>query len=86
MASPTFFALGHTPTLSDSEWFIEQRILGALNDIAGGGSGGAGMVGVVNPEGIVTATPGTPYLNTALQTFWMKNSGVGNTGWGSQLV
>lgn len=37
--SPTFFARGHTPTLSDTQWFIEQRILGALVDGAGAASG-----------------------------------------------
>lgn len=81
MASPIFLAHGHTPTVSDTRWFILQRILGATIDVSGGGTGGAGMVGVVNPEGVVTATPGTNYTNTLLQSFWIKESGVGNTGW-----
>jgi hypothetical protein len=92
MASPTFFTRGHTPTLTDSRWFILQRILGAVIDGGGGGGGGgsgtgqSGIVGVVDPEGVVTATPGTTYLNTALETFWVKHSGNGNTGWIPNLV
>lgn len=91
MASPTFFARGHTPTLTDSRWFILQRILGATIDGGGGGGGGsgtgqAGITGVVDPEGVVAATPGTVYLNTATQQLWVKHSGVGNTGWGPPLV
>jgi hypothetical protein len=85
MAEPSFLVLGSTPQRTDTRWFQLARINGGIVG-GGGGSGGAGIVGVVNPEGIVTASPGTPYLNTALQTFWMKNSGAGNTGWGSQLV
>lgn len=84
MASPTFFTRGHTPTVTDSRWFILQRILGALDDLSSGGgtgTGGFGMVGVVDPEGVVTATPGTPYVNTLLKSFWFKESGNGNTGW-----
>lgn len=89
---PDFFARGNTPTLTDSRWFILQRILGAT--IAGGGGGGgggsgtgqSGMVGVVDPEGVATATPGTAYLNTATNQFWIKHSGSGNTGWNPALV
>lgn len=49
--------------------------------LTGGGTGGSGQVGVVDPEGVVTAEPGTPYFNSALATFWYKSSGSGNTGW-----
>ncbi len=52
-----------------------------LVDAGGGGTGGAGSVGVVDPEGVVTATPGTSYYNTANFTFWFKTSGSGSTGW-----
>lgn len=48
---------------------------------AGGGSGSGGTVGVVNPEGVVTADPGASYYNTANSSFWIKSSGTGNTGW-----
>lgn len=37
MASPTFFSDGHTPALRDTQWRIEQKILGALVDGGGGG-------------------------------------------------
>ena len=48
---------------------------------------GAGVLapGVVDPEGVVTGTPGQTYFNSALATFWVKVSGVGNVGW-SQLI
>lgn len=83
MASPTFFSRGHTPTRTDTKWFIEQRILGAINDGGGGGGGGggAGLYGVVDPNGSETADPGTTYVNTANHTFWVKESGSGNLGW-----
>lgn len=67
--------------MSDTRWFIEQRILGALVDGTGGGGGGAGLVGVVPPEGVVTAVPGTTYADRNLKTFWYKETGAGNTGW-----
>lgn len=51
------------------------------NGGGGGGGGGGGETGVVDPEGVVTASPGTTYYNSANQTFWVKASGVGNTGW-----
>lgn len=40
--------------------------------------------GVGSPEGVVTAPPGSDYLNSlggAGQTYWVKESGTGNTGW-----
>lgn len=48
---------------------------------AGGGGGGNGQVGVVDPEGVVTASPGTTYWNSSNNTLWVKVSGTGNTGW-----
>ena len=60
-----------------SERDLKIAILQLLCD--GGGTGG--LVGVVNPEGAVSAAPGRTYYNTALQTFWVKASGTGNTGW-----
>jgi hypothetical protein len=38
-------------------------------------------VGVGSPEGVVTRGPGTPYLDTATNSLWIKLSGSGNTGW-----
>lgn len=37
-----------------------------------------------SPQGVVTAPPGSIYLNTsggASTTIWVKESGTGNTGW-----
>lgn len=84
MASPIFLGDGHTPRRSDALWAIEQKILGALEDGAGGGGGGAGtgtFSGSGSPEGAVTASPGSTYLDTSDNSFWSKNSGSGNTGW-----
>lgn len=56
---------------TDSGWVL----------LTGGGAGGSGQVGVVDPEGVVTATAGTPYYNSADATFWYKAGGAGDTGW-----
>lgn len=37
--------------------------------------------GVVDPNGAVIGTPGQTYLNTATNSFWVKATGNGNTGW-----
>lgn len=81
MPSPTFLGDGHTPRRSDALWAIEQKILGALVDGAGSGGGGSGLSGAGSPEGSVTASPGTTYLDTSTNSFWAKSSGSGNTGW-----
>lgn len=40
--------------------------------------------GAGNPNGVVTANPGSLYLNNAggaIATLWVKETGVANTGW-----
>lgn len=66
-----------------NDYALKLMELALLAQIVGGGSGtgGAGLVGVVDPEGVVVASPGTSYYNTVLFKFWYKLSGVGNTGW-----
>lgn len=49
--------------------------------LSGGDAGGSGQVGVVDPEGVVTAAVGSPYFNTDNASFWYKTSGSGDTGW-----
>lgn len=42
------------------------------------------LTGVVDPEGIVTAVPGSIYFNIAIPgapVQFVKGSGTGNTGW-----
>lgn len=82
MAVP-FLSWGTTPHRTDTINTLLKRIAGGDGGGGGGGSGTgqAGIVGVVDPEGVVTATPGTTYVNTANGTFWVKQSGSGNTGW-----
>lgn len=73
---------------NDGQLYVDEDT-GDLYTKSGGtwilysGSGGAGgLVGVVDPEGVVTADPGTIYTNTANRTIWIKESGTGtNTGW-----
>lgn len=43
--------------------------------------GGGGEAGAGSPEGVVSAPPGTTYLNTSDNSFWAKATGSGNTGW-----
>jgi hypothetical protein len=83
MAQPEFLGDGHTPRRTDALWAIEQKILGALLDGAGGGGGGTvdNFAGVGSPEGVVTASPGGTYVRTDTSGFWYKVSGSGNTGW-----
>lgn len=38
-------------------------------------------VGSGSPEGVVAASPGSSYLDTDNDSFWMKKTGSGNTGW-----
>ena len=83
MASPIFFARGHTPTVTDTKWFIEQRILGALVDGAGGGGGTANMSGAGSPVGVVTPTAANIwYRDTATDNYWWA-TGATNADWTS---
>lgn len=46
------------------------------------GSGAGGLVGTGSPEGVVTADPGTSYLDESTNSFWYKETGTDtNTGW-----
>lgn len=80
------YLFGTEPVATNPIRVIEVKILTALNGGAGGGgggsgTGGSGFTGVGSPEGVVTATPGTSYLDTAGDSLWYKESGSGNTGW-----
>lgn len=55
--------------------------LGPFTAPGGAGTGGAGAVGTGSPEGVVTAEPGTTYLDTAADSLWIKESGSGAVGW-----
>lgn len=46
-----------------------------------GAPGGSGLSGTVDPEGVVTASAGTTYVNRTTHTLWLKETGAGNTGW-----
>lgn len=78
---------GTTPLPTDTERTLLVKILEAIN--AGGGGGGGittgATVGVVDPEGAVTGSPGALYWNRLAASFWVKEFGTGNTGW-NQIV
>lgn len=60
----------------------ERNALGSIN--LGGASGPLLSTGTGSPEGAVTATPGSLYLNQSGgsgTTLYVKESGSGNTGW-----
>lgn len=85
------FLSGNVSTAIDTQRVLEVKILNALNASSGGGgggTGGAGIVGTGSPEGVVTAEPGTLYLDDttpgSVHT-WVKVSGSGNTGWEQTL-
>lgn len=58
---------------------IELQLLCEISE--GGGTGGGGEAGAGSPEGVVTANPGTTYVDTSDESFWVKLTGTGNTGW-----
>ncbi len=66
-----------------NDYALKLMELALLGQIVGGGSGtgGAGIVGAVDPNGVVVASPGTSYYNSVGLSFWYKLTGVGNTGW-----
>lgn len=75
-----FFPEGTVSLPSDDSQRSLQKIVELMR--SGGGSGGGGLVGVVDPEGSVAASTGTTYLNTATNSFWVKETGgSGVTGW-----
>jgi hypothetical protein len=39
------------------------------------------LAGTGSPQGVVSAPPGSTYLDVSTNNFWAKNSGMGNTGW-----
>lgn len=52
-----------------------------LQAVRGVSSLPTGNAGAGSPEGVVTGAPGSTYYNTSDQSFWVKGSGTGNTGW-----
>jgi hypothetical protein len=77
--------LSTTPKNTDTIRILEVRILNALR-AGGSGTGGAGLTGSGSPEGSVSATPGTTYYDTTGGTFWVKESGSGNTNWAELIA
>jgi len=71
----------NAPNTGDAIRTLLAKILIVMNGGGGGGSGGGGKSGTGSPEGVVTAAPGTTYLDASTGAFWAKKTGTGNTGW-----
>lgn len=41
----------------------------------------ASQSGTGSPEGVVTAIPGSTYVDVSNGNLWVKQTGTGNTGW-----
>ena len=66
--------------------FMLAQIIYLLNQIvASGGTGGggsSGLIGASDPNGEVSAAPGTTYFSRRDSTFWVQNNTVtSSTGW-----
>jgi hypothetical protein len=59
---------------------------GVVTVNAVGGGGGSGLAGAGSPQGVATANPGTTYWDTTNKAFWIKDTGVGNTGWLEEIA
>lgn len=62
---------------------------GAFSDLPGTSvsvSQATNEVGTGSPEGVVSAAPGSTYLDTDADSLWMKDTGTGNTGWIQLIV
>ena len=46
-----------------------------------GGIGVGTRTGVGSPQGVVSAPPGTEYVDTSNGNFYVKQTGTGKTGW-----
>ena len=71
--------VGALPIPDPGSFYPTDTITAALQLI-----GGRELYGTGSPEGVVTATPGTEYLDTAGTCGawrWIKVSGTGTTGW-----
>lgn len=57
----------------------------AWHALGGGGSGGT-FAGAGNPEGVQTAVPGNTYWDQSNLIFYVKDTGIGDTGWRELLA
>lgn len=80
--SGSFVVAGGTPNIGDASGLSPVNVFASAR--FGFVSGPTINFGSGSPEGVVTATVGSLYLNTAGgtdTTLYTKNSGSGNTGW-----
>lgn len=76
---------GATPFIALVSNGLEALRVNHLGQVRLGGAAGPLIInGAGSPAGVVSAPPGSMYLNTsggAGSTFWIKESGTGSTGW-----
>lgn len=75
-------SISNVSTIRFSNGSVTDDGGGQVTVTSGGGSGVGNIApGVVDPEGVVTASAGATYFNSNNSTFWQKATGAGNTGW-----
>jgi hypothetical protein len=81
MANPVFLSGGSTPNRNDSQWFIEQRILGAIKD--GGSLSGHGVPAAsLGNDGDLYVDLDTSLVYSKAGGVWTNISGSVTTGSG----
>jgi len=72
----------YTATATNDQVWVDS-VASVIADLTGGVTltGTGGTTGSGSPEGVVTAEPGASYLDTTTNSFWVKRTGSGNTGW-----
>ncbi len=69
------------PDANDSLVILHQKTVQAINANTIARLQNAASTSTASPEGVVTADPGTGHFDTALNRFYIKSVGVGNTNW-----
>lgn len=57
------------------------QLLDWLTESGGVGIGDGGLADSGSPEGVVTASPGRTYFDSANDVFYVKKTGNGSIGW-----
>lgn len=62
----------------DNQYMLQLMELALLAQIAsaGGTGGGGSTIGVVSPQGTVTAAAGSTYYDSVADTFWINLNGA----------
>lgn len=77
---------GMTPASREYDCDCVGEGVGATGPAGPAGAAGFVAPGSGSPEGVVTASPGMFYADSASNSIWVKETGVGNTGWEQYLA